>query len=506
MEENRNGAPGPEGRETFEQLLGEGGLLHHLFHHSTEGFLALDFRTLYTVEVNDAFCRMLGRARAELIGQRPDAWLAPEDRETFWKTAVRRAEQDSHQYEARLVARDGTRVPVLANASTWSAGPEGPALSLVFVSDLTCLKRSEELTEQLMHVLESFPGLIGMCDGNLNFLYHNAYAKELLGADRAADLTVRGCHPDWAFHIMREEAFPTAANEGYWVGESALLDQTGREVPFLVTVVAHHDRAGGVRRYSLVGIDQSVQNLAEEKKHRYAEQLRSISRLISLEGLTSLLAHQLNQPLAALGNYAVAGQRLVPRECPESPRLQALLDNIQRETQKASDTLVQVRKFLKGEGPDFHSLDLNDLVRRLPPFLQEGTASGRVPVRLHLAEGPVTVVGDHLQLQEVLHNLIHNAREANREQRPEDPGSVQIHTRRRDGEALVDVVDAGPGLPPEMGTDVLVRPFFTTKKGGIGLGLWVAYTILEGHKGRLEAFDNPDGPGATFRVRLPAEG
>ncbi|KPV39469.1 hypothetical protein AN478_09885 [Thiohalorhabdus denitrificans] len=505
MEEDRSAAPGPEGRGSLAQLFEDGGLLQHLFHHSTEGFLALDFRTLETVEVNDAFCRMLGRSRAELIGERPDAWLAPEDREPFWKTAVRRGEEDSRQYEARLVARDGTRVPVLANASTWSAGPEGPAMSLVFVTDLTRLKRTEELSEQLMHVLEAFPGLIGMCDGHLNFLYHNAYAKELLGADRAEGVTMRGTHPEWAFRVMREEAFPTAANEGYWVGDSALLDKTGREVPFLVTVVAHHDRAGEVRRYSLVGIDQSVQNLAEERRHRYAEQLRSISRLISLEGLTSLLAHQLNQPLAALGNYAVAGQRLVPQECPESTRLRDLLDNMQRETRKASDTLVQVRKFLKGEGPDFHALDLNDLVRRLPPFLQEGTASGRVPVRLQLAKGPVTVVGDHLQLQEVLHNLVHNAREANRERSPSDPDPVVLRTRRQGGEAQVDVVDAGPGLPPEMGTDVLVRPFYTTKKGGIGLGLWVAYTILEGHKGRLEAFDNPDGPGATFRVRLPVE-
>ncbi|MFA9461363.1 ATP-binding protein [Thiohalorhabdus sp. Cl-TMA] len=491
----------------YQQWIGVGAwrLLQHIFHYSTEGFLLVDFESLEALEVNEALCRMLDRPRCELLGERPDSWLDLNDQGTFWREAERRGEKGSRLYEVRFVARDGRRVPVLANATTCYEGQGSPVASIVFITDLTRLKQSEEFADQLMQVLESFPGLIGMCDDHLEFLYHNRYAKDLLGADQSTNVTVRGTHPEWAFQVMREEALPAAAREGYWVGESALLDKVGREVPFLVTVVAHYDKLGGVGRFSIVGIDQSVQNLSEEKRRQYAEQLRSISRLISMEGLASLLAHQLNQPLASLTNYAAAGNQLIARECPESAHMRGLLENISEETRKASDIVVHVRKFLKGEGPDFRALDLNDLIRRLPPFLKDSTTTGQIPVRLRLAEDLPPVVGDWLQLQEVLHNLIHNAREANLESAPANPSPVFLNSRREGSQVVVEVVDEGPGLPDEMDTDALVRPFFTTKKGGIGLGLWVAYSILEGHGGRLEARRNASGEGATFRIRLPLQ-
>ncbi|HKJ87459.1 MAG TPA: ATP-binding protein, partial [Gammaproteobacteria bacterium] len=202
-------------------------------------------------------------------------------------------------------------------------------------------------------------------------------------------------------------------------------------------------------------------------------------------------------------NYAAAGANLVPRECAESQRITELLDNITAETNKASAVLVQVRKALKGGGPDFQPLDLNQVLQWLQPFLKDNDPMSQVPIRLELAEALPQVVGDRFQLQEVLHNLIHNGQEANLEGSAGPATPVVVRTAREGKEVVVSITDAGPGLPPEMDVDVVVQPFFSTRKEGFGLGLWIAYTLIEGHGGKLEAHNNAPGPGATFRIRLP---
>ncbi|MFA9459996.1 sensor histidine kinase [Thiohalorhabdus sp. Cl-TMA] len=164
-----------------------------------------------------------------------------------------------------------------------------------------------------------------------------------------------------------------------------------------------------------------------------------------------------------------------------------------------------MRKFLKGDGPDFRRLDVNGLLRRLQPFLRGGTSDAKVAIRLDLEEALPNVVADRLQIQEVLHNPIHNDQEANRARLADTPPPVIVQTRSTEDKVLISVVDAGPGLPETMDMDVIVRPFFTTKEDGVGLGLWIAYSIVEGHGGRLDARNNTHEPGATFQIRLPRE-
>ncbi|MFA9459997.1 PAS domain-containing sensor histidine kinase [Thiohalorhabdus sp. Cl-TMA] len=315
-------------------------MVEHILRHASEGFLVADIHTLEILEANEALCRMLDSSREALVGSHPNRWLDPRDRETFRHEVQKRWNGANRYHELRFVRGDGQPVPVLANGTTCLDEQGAPSLSVVFITDLSRLKQSEHSVDQLTEILEAFPGLVGRCDGNLHFLYHNRYAKELLGSDLSPHVTVRGIHPDWAGQLMQDEAFPAAAREGYWVGETALLDKRGQEVPFLVTVVAHYDAPGNVERFSLVGIDLSTQKTTEERLRQYAQQLQSVSRLISMEGLTSLLTHQLNQPLAALNNYAAAGNQLLSQRSLDSTRFADLLDRITEEAQKASEVLV----------------------------------------------------------------------------------------------------------------------------------------------------------------------
>ncbi|SCY10220.1 PAS domain S-box-containing protein [Thiohalorhabdus denitrificans] len=480
-------------------------LLRHLLQYSKEGFLVADFQSLEILEVNASFCQMLGYERDSIIGTQVPSWLEQEDLAHFWKEAERRWEEESRYYEVRLVGADGNRVPVLMNVATCNNKLDRPALSVAFVTDLSQLKHSQELASYLLELLEAFPGVVGVCDDELHFFYNNRYAKELLGGDLSPDVGIWGIHPTWAAKNMLQEAIPTAAQKGSWVGKSALLDKHGHEVPFLVTLVAHKNLQRDIGRYSLVGIDLSNQEATEAQLRKYGEQLRSISRLISMEGLTSLLAHQLNQPLASLSNYAAAGHQLISRECPNADQMHDLMERIHQEIHKASEILIHVRRFLKGGEADFKPLDVNTLIARMRPFLEDSTHTERLTLELDLTEDPPPMVrADWLQLQEVLHNLINNARDANLERTPQAPPPVTVRTRVEDGEVVISIIDEGPGLPANMEHDGLVEPFFTTKEGGTGLGLWIAYTILEGHGGRLTAFNNPDGVGAIFQLRLPA--
>ncbi|HKJ89083.1 MAG TPA: PAS domain-containing protein, partial [Gammaproteobacteria bacterium] len=160
--------------------VGYGGLYHHILKHASEGFLVADFQTLEALEVNEAFCRMLGYDREEILGRRVDTWLDAADQLAFQEEVARRREPGSRRYEVRLVAKSGARVPVLANASTCDDEQGAPAYSLGFVTDISRLRESEEHANHLTEILDAFPGVVGMCDGHYNFLYHNRYAKELL--------------------------------------------------------------------------------------------------------------------------------------------------------------------------------------------------------------------------------------------------------------------------------------------------------------------------------------
>jgi signal transduction histidine kinase len=269
-----------------------------------------------------------------------------------------------------------------------------------------------------------------------------------------------------------------------------------------VHIVAHGS-SHEPRKIEFVG---AVMDITERKRtddalRRTQMNLARAARLTMVGELTATIAHEVNQPLAAVVTNANACLRWLEHEPPNLEEARDAVRRIARDGHRGSEVIARIRGLLKKEHPARSRLDVNNVV-------QETLALARVDLQgatleTDLARGLPEVTADRIQLQQVLLNLMLNALDA---MKPvsDRPRTIRIATSNQGGGmVLVAVCDSGAGLNSKQ-QERLFEPFHTTKPDGLGLGLSICHTIIEGHGGRLWAESN-DGPGATFQFTLPAE-
>ncbi|MCC7377445.1 MAG: hypothetical protein IT581_22480 [Verrucomicrobiales bacterium] len=240
----------------------------------------------------------------------------------------------------------------------------------------------------------------------------------------------------------------------------------------------------------------------EELLARQRNELAHMSRVTMLGELSGSLAHELNQPLASILSNAQAAQRFLAKDPPDLPELRAILTDIVDEDRRAGEIIRRLRGLLKKGEEQHHELDPNLLVQEVLRLVRNDLLNQGVEVQIDLHPNPPVVLGDRVQLQQVLVNLILNACEAMSAQ-PRPERRFKITTAIAvDGSLDLTVSDRGPGIPDDK-LEQVFTPFFTTKSSGMGLGLSVCRTILSAHHGRLWATNSPDG-GAVFHLMLPA--
>jgi two-component system sensor histidine kinase DctS len=244
-------------------------------------------------------------------------------------------------------------------------------------------------------------------------------------------------------------------------------------------------------------VDMSTQKRAEEQQRLHEEQLRHASRLASLGEMASTLAHELNQPLMALSSFASAAQAFARQG--EQQLLASSLDDITAQAQRAADIVRRVRGFVRQHTDGVEPVSLNHCVGSVLALLKPEIRLRKARVVTRLAAELPDVPGDHVLLEQVLLNLVLNALQAMQDT-PVPQRIVEIDTARVDGLVTLSVADHGPGIDAKAAAQ-LFTSFFTTKPDGLGLGLNICRTIVEGHRGRL-VFDNRPGGGAVFTVRL----
>ncbi|MFA9459956.1 PAS domain S-box protein [Thiohalorhabdus methylotrophus] len=458
-------------------------------------------RLLYA---NESMARLVQAESAEeLIGTSIFDLVPTEEAEHVGQRS-RRLHADQGQgslfAEGQALRRDGSRVEVEVHGRLIRY--QGMPTTQVILRDITARKEAERAQERLLSILEASPDLIAMSDREGNILYLNPAARRFLGERSPDSHQVGGDQPPWAARQIREEGLPVAARSGLWRGETAFYDREGQEVPFSQTIVAHFNDQGEVERFSSIARDLSEQKAAEAREKTHREQFNQARRLISMGEIATILAHQLNQPLAAAVNYIQAGLNHLPRESdPPSTSLRASLERAMGNIQKAGEIVSNVRGFLKGEEAHFQPTDLNALVRDLLSHLDSERRAAHVELTTDLADPSPVLPVDPILIQEGLLNLVRNALDANREAHGEEPSRVTVRTRRCPHGATVAVEDEGPGLPEPLKNEDFA-PFFTTKSGGLGLGLWIVRSIAETHNGNLHARNNDPGPGATFTIFL----
>jgi signal transduction histidine kinase len=239
----------------------------------------------------------------------------------------------------------------------------------------------------------------------------------------------------------------------------------------------------------------------EEETSRFRQQLAHVSRVSTVGELGQNLAHEINQPLAAILTNAEAAKQLLAGEPPDLKEASEALDDIMADNKRAQEVIRRIRNLVKNTPPAYTRIDLSRLTAEAIRVIQTDAAAKGVAIDLDLESVLPPVLGDPVQLQQVALNLIVNAMEAvSQNQFP--PRLVTVKTGR-DGEGSVClwVLDTGAGIDLQT-AERLFEPFFTTKPQGLGLGLSISRSIVEVHGGSLSAASNLD-KGASFCCRLP---
>lgn len=281
--------------------------------------------------------------------------------------------------------------------------------------------------------------------------------------------------------------------------EKEFFRKDGSRVPVLMGVATfEHNAYQGVAFV----LDLTDRNRAADALSALQTELAHANRLATMGQLTASIAHEINQPVGAVRNNAHAALRFLAGDPPRLPEVIEALECVVRETYRASDILGRIRDQIKKSPPRFESVDLNDAIEEVIALVGGELSKNRVVVRAQLARGLPPVRADRVQLQQVMLNLILNALEA-MSHIDEEMRELVIGTDAREpDEVLAFVADSGFGITPE-NRERVFESFYTTKAGGIGIGLSICRSIIEAHGGRSWA-DSRVPRGAVLSFTLPA--
>ena len=252
-------------------------------------------------------------------------------------------------------------------------------------------------------------------------------------------------------------------------------------------------------------LDITERKHAEELARQQQEQLQFTARLITLGEMASTLAHELNQPLAAIASYNTGCQNMLAQNPLSCAELKPALEKIGLQAQRAGKIIRRVHDFVRKSEPKRAPCALQEIIDDCLGFIEPEARKRQVRIEADIPALPM-LPADRLMLEQVLLNLMRNAMDAMNET-PIDYRLLTIAVKHETSGVCVSVGDYGCGIAPEI-ADKLYTAFFTTKKEGMGVGLSICRSIIEFHRGRLWTEDQPESPtgsGTIFHFTLPLE-
>ncbi len=466
-------------------------------------------------DANDAYLRLVGYSREELnAGQVYWDRMTPVEERHLDQVALeelKNGRQFVTPFEKHYCRKDGTLVPVLIGAAVF---PGFYDRGVAFAVDLSAQKRLElELREEKAlnaAIIASLSGHVAVVDRAGRIIAANEswiwFAAEGAGAREKVDiggdyLEVCGkalrCSDDTGAKVI-------AGIRSVLVGgKPEFLMQCQCEsapLQWFEVRVERLRRPEGGAVISHIEVTNRVRAEMEAETHR--RELAHVARVTLMGELTASIAHELNQPLTAILSNAQAGQRILSKKKSRFPIVRDILSDIADDGRRAGEVIHRLRSLLEKGEPQKQSLDVNVLVEQTLRLIHSEMIIRRIAVEKHLDMAIPPVLGDRIQLQQVLLNLIVNAAEAMAECVPTDR-KVVLKTFATEDRVGIRVRDFGTGLDPKY-RELIFEPFFTTKDHGMGVGLWINRAIVESHLGELLAANNDD-KGCTFDVMLPAE-
>jgi PAS domain S-box-containing protein len=280
--------------------------------------------------------------------------------------------------------------------------------------------------------------------------------------------------------------------------EKEYFRKDGTRMPVLVGAAVYEGRSGEGVGFVL---DLTDRKRAERAYSQAQMELAHANRVATMGQLSASIAHEISQPIGAALSYANAASHWLAAQPPNLEEVRRDLGFIVESGVRASEVIDRIRALVKKAPPRKDKVDINEAILQVIALTQNEMANNSISVRTQLAQALPAIQGDRVQLQQVMLNLSINAIEA-MSGTSEGPRELLISTAKTDSEGvLVTVRDSGPGLAPES-VDRLFDSFFTTKPGGLGMGLSICRSIIEAHQGRLWATANTPH-GAVFQFNLP---
>jgi two-component system sensor kinase FixL len=474
---------------------------------AVDGIMIIDARGIVRL-YNPACGRLFGYAAEEVIGQNvkmlmPEPYRGEHDGyiDAYERTGRKKIIGIGREVTGRR--KDGSVFPM--HLSVGEYRDAGEHLFVGMIQDITArvnaeteLRRSEAL---LRSIIEAAPdavivineqGIIETFSPTAERLFGYA-AAEIIGSNvsRLMPSPHREAHDSYLQRYLR-----TGERRIIGIGRVVVGMRKDGSVFPMELAVGELD-AVGRRRFTGFVRDLTERQTREKRLQELQDELVHVARLSEMGQMASALAHELNQPLAAISNYLQAGVRLI-----DSPanigRVREVLRKASEQANRAGDIIRRLRQFIEKGESERTAENLAKTVEEAAALAFVGAKEVSVKTSFDLSASLPPVWVDKIQIQQVIVNLVRNSIEA---MSTVTRRELLVRTVREKGEAMVIVSDTGPGLPEEVAAQ-LFQPFVTTKQKGMGLGLSISKSIIEAHGGRMWAEQKPEG-GVTFFFTIP---
>ena len=499
-------------RQRAEEALREGETRFRTFvDHAPDALFIFDFEQGTIVDVNRQACESLGYTRQELIGTMGLAFDQKVDRAVTESIAERTAAGetviDTHWHQRK----DGTLFPVEAHTSQFWQG--GRCFLLKIARDITDrLRAEEELRESEACLAEgqrlSHTGSFAWSPATRQSIYWSEEMFRIFGLDPqegvpSEETFWQRIHPEDLDRVRELLLNAADGNMEYEHDHRIVLpDETVKHIHAIGHPVL--DEKGQVAKYVGTAVDVTERQRAERERERLRQleaDLAHIDRISMMGELAASIAHEVNQPLSGVVVNANACLRWLAGDSPNLEEAREAVRRIVRDGKRAGDVIARIRALATKTATAKERLDLNEAVQEVLAFAGDQLRKNRVAVRTEFAPGLSPVLGDRVQLQQVALNLVMNAIEAmgSVEDRPRE---LMVRTQNDEaGQVQVTVQDSGIGLDPQS-MERIFDAFYTTKRGGMGMGLSISRSIIQNHGGKLWAAAN-DGPGMSVQFTIP---